>query len=160
MKNNWQIEFETLTENELNSVEKKLFEEAKRARMNAYAPYSKFLVGSSFLLDNEEIHLGNNQENAASPSGLCAERSVLYWLGANIPDVKIKKIFVVGGLKENPEKDRVVPPCGSCRQAILEYETKQKQAIEIYIASLDGEKIYKIKSIRDLLPFSFDATFL
>ena len=85
---------------------------------------------------------------------------MLYWLGANIPEQKIKKIFVLGGLEENPDMDRVVPPCGSCRQGIMEYEVKQGQNIEIYIASLNGEKILKVNSIKDLLPFNFDASFL
>lgn len=154
------IEYDSLHIDSLSEIEKKLFEEAKTARLKAYAPYSNFLVGCGVLLGNGEIHRGNNQENAAYPSGLCAERSILYWLGANMPEQKIKKIFVVGGLSENPDLNRVIPPCGSCRQSILEYEVKQQENIEIYFASLDGRKIYKVKSIRDLLPFSFDASFL
>lgn len=154
------IEYDSLHLDTLSEIEKSLFEAAKSARLNAYAPYSNFLVGCGVLLGNGEIHRGNNQENAAYPSGLCAERSILYWLGANMPEQKIKKIFVVGGLAENPDLHRVIPPCGSCRQSILEYEVKQNENIEIYFASLDGQKIYKVKSIKDLLPFSFDASFL
>lgn len=154
------IEYESLPLDSLSEVEKKLFETAKTARLKAYAPYSNFLVGCGVLLGNGEIHKGNNQENAAYPSGLCAERSILYWLGANLSEQKIKKIFVVGGLEQNPDMDRVIPPCGSCRQSILEYEVKQQENIEIYFASLNGQNIYKVKSIKDLLPFSFDASFL
>ena len=142
------------------ALEKKLFEKAKNSRLKAYAPYSKFLVGCSILLENGEIYTGSNQENAAYPSGLCAERSVIFWLGANFPNQKIEKLFVIGGLEENPDLDRIVPPCGSCRQSIVEYEVKQAQNIEIYIASISGEKIIKINSIKDLLPFSFDTSFL
>lgn len=160
MKNILHIEYEHIQEKDLSDVEKQLFQEAKNTRIKAYAPYSNFLVGCSVLLENGEIHKGNNQENAAYPSGLCAERSILYWLGANMPEQKIKKMFVVGGLAENPEMDRVVPPCGSCRQSIIEYEVKQNQNIEIYFASLNGEKIFKVKSIKDLLPFNFDSSFL
>lgn len=160
MKNTLHIDYETLHLENLSPTEKTLFEESKKARLNAYAPYSQFLVGCSVLLENGEIHKGNNQENAAYPSGLCAERSILYWLGANLPEQKIKKIFIVGGLKENTDIEKVVPPCGACRQSILEYETKQGYAIEIYFASLSGEKIYKVQSIKNLLPFTFDSSFL
>lgn len=160
MKEVLNIAYEKLTETELSEIEKTLFERAKEIRKKAYAPYSKFLVGCSVLLENGEIYEGNNQENAAFPSGTCAERSIIYWVGANKGDVKVKKMFVVGGLEENPEMDRIVPPCGGCRQGIMEYEVKQGENIEVYIASLDGQKIYKINSIKDLLPFSFDASFL
>ena len=160
MKSKLEIEYEILNINILSETEKKLFEEAKNSRLKAYAPYSKFLVGCSILLENGEIYTGSNQENAAYPSGLCAERSVIFWLGANFPNQKIEKLFVIGGLEENPDLDRIVPPCGSCRQSIVEYEVKQAQNIEIYIASISGEKIIKINSIKDLLPFSFDTTFL
>lgn len=160
MRNILQIEYENIQEKDLSDIERQLFQEAKDTRIKAYAPYSNFLVGCSVLLDNGEIYKGNNQENAAYPSGLCAERSILYWLGANLPEQKIKKIFVVGGLVENTEMDRVVPPCGSCRQSIMEYEVKQNHNIEIYFASLNGKKIFKVKSIKDLLPFNFDSSFL
>lgn len=160
MKEILKIEFEKLTIDNLNTIEKQLFKEAKLARLKAYAPYSQFLVGCSVLLANKEIYKGNNQENAAYPSGLCAERSILYWLGANIPEQKIEKIFIVGGLKENPDMEKIVPPCGSCRQSIMEYESKQGKCIEIYFASINGAKIYKVNSIKDMLPFSFDSSFL
>lgn len=160
MKKILQIDYETLHLENLSRIEKILFEESKNARLNAYAPYSQFLVGCSVLLENGEIYKGNNQENAAYPSGLCAERSVLYWLGANLPNQKIKKIFIVGGSKENTDMEKVVPPCGSCRQSILEYEIKQNKPIEIYFSSLSGDKVYKIQSIKELLPFTFDSSFL
>lgn len=160
MKDKLVIQYGILHQKDLLEIEWKLFAKAKAIREKAYAPYSNFGVGCAVLLENGEIHLGNNQENAAYPSGLCAERSVLYWLGANISECKIKKIFIVGGANENPDVDRVVPPCGSCRQAIMEYEIKQGENIAIYFASLNGEKIFKVDSIKDLLPFSFDSSFL
>ncbi|MDO4762823.1 MAG: cytidine deaminase [Flavobacteriaceae bacterium] len=160
MKKQILITYNVLHKEELNEIENALFVEALKARKNAYAPYSQFLVGCSLLLENGKIYTGNNQENAAYPSGLCAERSILYWIGANHPEQKIEKLFIVGGAKENPNLKQIVPPCGSCRQSILEYENKQQSNIEIYIASLDGKLIYKINSTRDLLPFSFDANFL
>lgn len=147
------------SESELSDIEKQLFNKAKEARLKAYAPYSNFLVGSSILLKNGEIIVGNNQENAAYPSGTCAERTALYWASANFPDEIIDKIFIVGGPKVAKAILPPVPPCGSCRQSILEYESKQKQDIEIYFANLVGE-VYKISSMKGLLPFSFDQDFL
>ena len=143
---------------ELSAIERELCDKAFEAREKAYAPYSKFLVGCALLLENGEIIVGSNQENAAYPSGLCAERTTIFWTSANYPGVKIKKLFVIGAPKE-ALSSVAIPPCGGCRQSILEYEAKQEEGIEIYFASLNGE-IYKTKSIRDLLPFSFDSSFL
>ncbi|WP_345992466.1 cytidine deaminase [Chryseobacterium sp. Chry.R1] len=160
MKKDIQIGYEYFkNSSELNDIEKKLFERAKQARENAYAPYSQFLVGCSVLLENGEVFSGNNQENAAFPSGLCAERTALFWIGANFPEEKIKKIFIVGGPKESSEKTPPIPPCGACRQSLIEYETKQKENIDLYFSSMNDE-IVKVNSIKDLLPFYFDSTFL
>lgn len=145
--------------NELNEIEKELLKKALEARENAYAPYSNFFVGCSVLLENGDIFSGNNQENAAFPSGLCAERTALFWIGANFPHEKIKKIFIVGGPKEFSEKNPPIPPCGACRQSIIEYETKQNESIELYFSNLN-EEVIKVSSIKDLLPFYFDGTFL
>ena len=159
MEKEIKINFEVIPSyQELNEIEKTLFDKAKSIREQAYATYSNFWVGCAILLENGEIITGNNQENAAYPSGLCAERTTIFWASANYPDIKIKKLFVIGAPKD-ALTSVAIPPCGGCRQAILEYEAKQKDAIEIYFASLDGE-IMKSKSIRDLLPFSFDSSFL
>lgn len=144
---------------QLDEITQKLYKAAQKARDNAYAPYSKFLVGCALLLENGEIVLGNNQENAAYPSGLCAERTAIFWTSANFPNEKILKLFVIGGPESSMKKTVLAPPCGACRQSILEYESKQEKEIEIYFASITGE-VYKTKSIRDLLPFSFDSSFL
>lgn len=153
------IKFKVIeNKNALDEIEKNLYDKAFQARENAYAVYSNFLVGCALLLENGEIITGNNQENAAYPSGLCAERTTIFWASANFPKVKIKKLFVIGAPKE-ALTSIPIPPCGSCRQSILEYEALQKEEIEIYFASLHGE-IYKTRSIRDLLPFSFDSSFL
>lgn len=159
MQKTFQIDFEVFeNEHALNDIEQQLFKAAKEARANAYAPYSQFLVGCAILLENGEIISGSNQENAAYPSGLCAERTTIYWASANYPNVEMKKLFVIGAPKD-AITSTAIPPCGSCRQSILEYEAKQKAPIEIYFASVEGE-IYKTKCIRDLLPFSFDQSFL
>lgn len=144
---------------QLDAMEQKLYQAAQKARENAYAPYSKFLVGCALLLENGEIVLGNNQENAAYPSGLCAERTAIFWTSANYPSEKILKLFVIGGPERSVENPVLAPPCGACRQSILEYESKQEKEIEVYFASTTGE-VCKTRSIRDLLPFSFDSSFL
>ncbi len=144
---------------ELTELEQRLYHAAVSARENAYAPYSEFLVGCALLLENGEIIVGNNQENAAYPSGLCAERTAIYWTSANFPNEKILKLFVIGSPKNPSKTAALAPPCGACRQSILEYESKQESAIEIYFASNSGE-VCKTSSIRELLPFSFDRSFL
>lgn len=159
MENTLTINFDAIESyDHLDETEKKLFDAARKIRDIAYAPYSDFTVGCAVLLENGEIVTGSNQENAAYPSGLCAERTAIFWIGANFPDLKIKKLFVIGAPRA-AVSSVPIPPCGACRQSILEYEAKQKEGIEIYFASLDGE-IYKTRSIRDLLPFSFDASYL
>ncbi len=159
MEREIKINFEVIPNyNELSEIEKTLFDKAKTIREQAYAKYSNFSVGCALLLENGEIITGSNQENAAYPSGLCAERTTIFWTSANYPNVKIKKIFVIGGPKD-VVSSVPIPPCGGCRQAILEYEAKQNDVIEIYFAAPNGE-IIKTKSVRDLLPFSFDGTFL
>lgn len=160
MKKDIQIGYEHFTSiSELTETEKLLFEKAKKTRENGYAPYSNFLVGCSVLLENGEIYTGNNQENAAFPSGLCAERTALFWIGANFPNEIIKKIFIIGGPREFSEKTPPIPPCGACRQSLMEYETKQNENIEVYFSNLN-EEVFKVNSIKDLLPFYFDSTFL
>lgn len=160
MKHHFEISYDIAESYEnLNEIEKALFDRAKQTRAQAYAPYSNFLVGAAVLLDNGEIFSASNQENAAYPSSLCAERSAMYWIGANFPQQKIKKIFVIGGPRDDDESSQPIPPCGSCRQSLLEYETKQGEAIELYFSGLKG-KIFKVNSIKDLLPFCFDSSFL
>lgn len=135
-----------------------LYHTALKAREKAYAPYSRFLVGCAALLENGQIVSGNNQENAAYPSGLCAERTAVFWAMANYPGVRIKKLFVIGAAVDSPS-NVPIPPCGSCRQSLLEYEVKQQEPVELFFSSTEGP-IYRVRSIRDLLPFSFDATYL
>lgn len=136
----------------------RLMEKAVEIRKKAYAPYSKFRVGVAILLDNNEIVLGSNQENAAYPSGLCAERVAIFYAGANFPFAKIKSIAIsaTSDLKINTTP---IPPCGSCRQSIAEYEQRQETPIAIYFMGETGE-IAMSESIENLLPFSFDKNFL
>lgn len=135
-----------------------LMNEAVAIRKKAYAPYSHFRVGAALLLDNGKIVLGSNQENAAYPSGLCAERVAIFQSGAIYPDAKIVKMAISAASDTNETKSPI-PPCGACRQSISEYEFKQDQSIEIYFMGETGE-VYKSDSIKNLLPLSFDKNFL
>ncbi|TRW99747.1 cytidine deaminase [Flavobacterium gawalongense] len=135
-----------------------LMEQAVAIRKKAYAPYSKFRVGTAILLDNGKIVLGSNQENAAYPSGLCAERVAIFQAGAIYPDAKILKMAITAASDTN-KTTTPIPPCGSCRQSIAEYEIKQDTPIEIYFMGETGA-IYKSASLKNLLPFLFDKNFL
>jgi len=131
---------------------------AVNSREKAYAPYSKFKVGAAILMGNGEVVLGNNQENACYPSGLCAERVAIYHAGAVYPNVTIKTLAITVA-STNYKIENPAPPCGACRQAIAEYEVKQKAPIAIYFMGERG-KILKSDSVKDLLPFLFDNSFL
>jgi cytidine deaminase len=135
-----------------------LMTQAVEVRKNAYAPYSKFRVGVAIFLDNGKIVLGSNQENAAYPSGLCAERVAIFYAGAVYPEAKILKMAITAASDTN-QTTAPIPPCGSCRQSIAEYEIKQETPIEIYFMGEIGT-IYKSESLKNLLPFMFDKKFL
>ncbi len=144
------------SKDELDPQVAKLMEQAIEARKGSYSPYSNFAVGAAILLANGEVVLGANQENASYPSGLCAERTALYAAGANHPDTRIKIIAISAGSMEKETKSPI-PPCGACRQAIAEYETKQNEPIAIYFMGEVG-KVIKSDSLADLLPLIFDKS--
>lgn len=123
------------------------------ARTKAYAPYSNFQVGAAILLDDATVVTGANQENAAFPSGLCAERTAVFAAGSNHPTKKIVAICISGSsvLKDTLDP---IPPCGACRQSLLEYENKQHLDIPIYFMGKSGTVIQS-PSIKNLLPFIF-----
>lgn len=135
-----------------------LMEKAVEAREKAYAPYSNFYVGAALLLDNNEIITGSNQENASYPSGLCAERTAIYYAHSQFPHAKMVRMAISAGSKKN-QTASPIPPCGACRQAIAEYEVKQESPIEIYFMGEVG-RIAKSNSLANLLPFIFDKSVL
>lgn len=135
-----------------------LMDQAIEARDMAYAPYSKFKVGAAVLLDNGEIIAGSNQENASYPSGLCAERTAIFYAGAKYPEAKFLKI-ALSAKSLNHRVISPIPPCGSCRQAIAEYEVKQETPIEIFFMGETG-KVVKSHSLKELLPLIFDNSYL
>ena len=143
---------------ELSTEDQMLMNKAIEARGNAYAPYSKFHVGAALLLDNGEIVLGNNQENAAYPSGMCAERVAIWQAGSLFPGVKIKKL-AISASSTITEVDKPIGPCGACRQTLSEYEINQKEPFPVIFMGEVGE-IVKTPSLLSLLPFSFDSSYL
>ncbi|KAF2079641.1 cytidine deaminase [Flavobacterium sharifuzzamanii] len=144
--------------NELPAEIQDLMNQAVEIRKKAYAPYSQFKVGAALLLDNGKVILGSNQENAAYPSGLCAERTAIFYAGSAYPEAKILKMAITAASDLN-QTTAPIPPCGSCRQSIAEYEIKQDTPIEIYFMGEIGE-IYKSSSLKNLLPLMFDKKFL
>jgi cytidine deaminase len=141
------------SEMQLNAADQQLVTAAKAARSRAYAPYSRFQVGASVRLENGQIVEGNNQENIAYPSGLCAERVALFYAGANYPNVAIESICIVvqGDLIA---AENYVSPCGSCRQVMLESEARQTSSIRVLLVQNDG-RIFILNACKDLLPFGF-----
>lgn len=143
---------------DLPSSIQQLMQKASEARDKAYAPYSNFNVGAAIILDNNEIVTGSNQENASYPSGLCAERTAIYYAGATYPNAKILQMAITAGSTKNTTS-KPIPPCGACRQAIAEYEVKQHSPIEIYFMGETG-KVVKSHSLANLLPLIFDKSVL
>ena len=139
--------------NVLTDSDKNLIRIAKNSLKSAYAPYSGFLVGASVLLENGEVIAGNNQENVAYPSGLCAERVAIFYASSEFPNVKIKAIAITAISKKFEIKD-VISPCGSCRQVISEYEEKQNENIRVLLHQANDTVII-LNSISDLLPLMF-----
>jgi cytidine deaminase len=140
---------------ELSPQDQQLVEISRQMTFQAYAPYSQFWVGAAVLLENGQIIKGSNQENAAYPSGLCAERVAIFSASAQFPD---QKIIAVAVSAKNPNKpmDHPVSPCGGCRQTLLEYKLKQNQPIVMLLSGESGS-IYKITQIKDLLPVYFKS---
>ena len=137
---------------ELSAQDQQLVSHAKQATENAWAPYSQFKVGAALLLDNGEIITGNNQENSAYPSGLCAERVALFYASSQYPGIPVRKMaiaaFTEGAFLEQP-----VYPCGDCRQVLMEHENRVGKRMEVIMYG--SKKIRILKSVQDLLPLPF-----
>jgi cytidine deaminase len=149
------LEFKVRTyhsKEELPEISWELLDQAREAGLRAYAPYSGYKVGAAVLLDNDEIITGNNQENAAYPSGLCAERTALFYASSRYPGVHVRSI-AISTLSNDPLAGDFAKPCGACRQVIAEYEDLSGKPIEII---LDGNLVIMVvEGIDALLPFRF-----
>lgn len=141
------------TLDELTAEEKNLVELARKSTYRSYAPYSKFHVGAAILLSNGETVTGANQENAAYPSGLCAERTAAYYAHANYPDATFKMIAIAARGTDGNPTEKPISPCGACRQALLEYETLAKHNVPVILAGND--KVYIFRSVNSTLPYCF-----
>jgi cytidine deaminase len=137
---------------ECDNQKKKLIETAKEATTRSYAPYSKFHVGAALLLENGEIVAGSNQENAAYPTTLCAERTAIFYANSQYPDIPVKSI-AIAAFANGDFTEESCAPCGSCRQVISEVENRFGKPVSVIMY---GKKhIYEVSSIQDLLPLSF-----
>jgi cytidine deaminase len=130
---------------------------AEDAAMKAYAPYSGFMVGCAVRLKSGIHIVGNNQENAAYPSGLCAERTALFYASAEHP-ADIIETLAITAMRDGQFLHIPVFPCGSCRQVMVEYESRQHKPIRIILAG--QSRIMVVNSARELLPFAFDSHIL
>jgi cytidine deaminase len=138
---------------ELSEQDRRLVELAIEATNRSYAPYSKFRVGAALVLNNGVEILGCNQENAAYPAGLCAERSALFAAGAQYPDVPVRALAIAARTPDGELQEEPVSPCGICRQVLIETETRYHQPVRIL---LYGRRcVYVIEGIKELMPLSF-----
>ena len=138
---------------ELAAEEQRMIQIAIEGTQRSYTPYSHFHVGAGVLLNNGEEFIGCNQENAAFPAGLCAERTALFAAGAVYPDEPVKVLAIAARGTDGELTEEPVTPCGTCRQVIIETETRHHQAVVIL---LYGRRcIYRIEGIRHLMPLSF-----
>lgn len=141
---------------ELEPMDKELLESATAALKNAYAPYSKFKVGAAVRLENGVIVNGTNQENAAYPSGLCAERVAMFYASSQYPSQRIVAIAVTV-ISEKRIIEKPVSPCGACRQSMLEYEMKFEHPIRVIMSGEKG-KVILSPSVVNLLPLAFNGS--
>ncbi len=150
------LEFNSI--DELNDDDRTLLLKAKEAAKNAYAPYSKFKVGAAARLANGMIIIGSNQENAVFPVGLCAERVALFSAQANYPDQPIVALAVTA-IGSDSKISQPVPPCGSCRQAMIEVESRHNQPLRVIMQGEEGPIIISEK-MENLMPLTFAKDFL
>ncbi len=154
-KLNLEISVEIFDWDELSSDDRALIEAAQEATHTSYSPYSQFCVGAAVLLEDGTIVKGSNQENAAYPSGLCAERTAIFATGALHPNKRIKAIAVTAR-PASSDAFVLASPCGACRQSMLEYENRQGQPIRMLIQRENNE-ICVMPSLDSLLPLSFTS---
>ncbi|MBR5384968.1 MAG: cytidine deaminase [Bacteroidales bacterium] len=145
---------EYATVDEMQPADRKLVEAAIEARQSSYSPYSHFSVGAAVRLEDGTIVKGANQENAAYPSGLCAERTAMFAAGAAYPHLAMDALALVGGAwGETP--DAPATPCGGCRQVMAEYQTKSGRPMKVFLVG--KSRILAFDKVDDLLPFIFDT---
>ncbi len=145
-------------EHEFTDTERELLTKAQEATLRSYAPYSNFCVGAAVLLDDGTIVTGSNQENCAYPSGTCAERTAIFYANSQYPEKHVKMICVAARDVSGQYTYRPIVPCGSCRQVLV--ETAQRYGEDIKVMLYGTEGCYMLDSVKDLLPLTFDSTYL
>ena len=140
---------------ELSAEEQQLVEAAKKATTRSYAPYSHFHVGAAALLANGEIISGTNQENAAYPSGICAERTTLFYANSQHPQQAVKALAIAARTSEGHWTETPISPCGACRQVMTETENRFGKPMKVLLCS--AQEVFLIESAKDLLPVSFGS---
>ena len=140
---------------ELSAEEQQLVEAAKEATTRSYAPYSHFHVGAAALLANGEIISGTNQENAAYPSGICAERTTLFYANSQHPQEAVKALAIAARTSEGHWTETPISPCGACRQVMTETENRFGKPMKVLLCS--AQEVFVIESAKDLLPVSFGS---
>ncbi len=150
---NINIEVKSAQVGELSPIDQKLVGLASEATYTSYSPYSRFSVGAAILLDNGEIVTGSNQENAATPSSLCAERTAAYYAHARYPDARFVAIAIAARDTEGKPLREPISPCGACRQALLEYETLAGHNVRVILVGT--EFCYLLPSVASTLPLCF-----
>jgi len=154
MKRQLSVEYEFFESwKELSTEDQELVRNAYDVMGSAYAPYSKFKVGASLRLSNDQIINGSNQENVAYPSGLCAERVALFYAGANFPNSEVKTLCVVAKGDLLPH-EQLLTPCGGCRQVMMETESRQEKDIRVILVSQNDNAVI-FSSSKSLLPLAF-----
>ena len=148
-----EISYKVCAINELDAQEKSLMEAAIEATRRSYAPYSHFHVGAAALLENDVIVTGSNQENVAYPSGLCAERTALFYANSQYPDMAIKTLAIAACNENGTPSANIISPCGACRQVMLETENRFGKPIRILLYG--PKEVYVIESVACLLPLAF-----
>ena len=149
------IDFEEYsTISELSAEDRELAQAAIEGMRGSYAPYSHFNVGAAVRMSNGQIVRGANQENAAFPSGLCAERTALFAAGSKYPDKEMQSIALCGGLY-GKLTDEPATPCGACRQVMAQYQAKSGKDMSVIMVG--GRKIWKFAKVDDILPLIFDS---
>lgn len=138
---------------ELSEGDKKLLEEARSATRKSYAPYSHFHVGAATRTADGQVLSGANQENAAYPMALCAERVLLATIASTVPDTPVD-VMAISYHAEGQPSDHPISPCGMCRQSLLEFEERMQQPIRLILGGMEGP-VYILESARHLLPLAF-----
>ena len=139
---------------ELSETDTQLVKEAQKATLRSYAPYSHFHVGACALLEDGNIVTGTNQENAAYPSGLCAERTTLFYSNSQYPDQAVMALAIVARTKNGELNKTPITPCGACRQVMVETEKRFGKPMRVLLCG--SEEVYIAESAQSLLPLSFD----